>query len=257
MRGMLIHIDGTEHEWIAGLSKWDLIWVLDDADGRALYGQFVEEEGTQSTFMALEHVLKHHGRFCELYHDCGSHFGRTSKAGAGPDEEQHGHVTRALNALGIRQIFARSPQARGRSERAFETIQGRLPQELRLAGIADYQQANAYLENTFLPDFNRRFTVEPQQKENAFVHLLGFDLDLLLSVQHERVVRNDNTVSFKKMILQIPSSRQRPHYVRCPVLVHEFIDGTLGISFQGQLLIRYSMNGDLLVKKEPRQKRVA
>ena len=243
MRGMMLHIDGSTHEWIAGLKPWDLIWVLDDAEGQVLYGRFVPQEGTTSTFAALHHVLTRHGRFCELYHDGGSHYGRTSKAGAGPDDEQKGQVTRALKALGIRQIFADSPQARGRSERSFGTVQGRLPQELRLNGITNYDDANRYLEAVFIRSFNRKFTVKPLQPESAFVPLVGMDLTLLLSVQHERVVRNDNTVSFNNVVLQIPSSSRRAHYVRCPVLVHEFIDDALGVSYQGQLLSRYTSTG--------------
>ncbi len=211
-----------------------------------LYGQFVVEEGTRSTLAALREVLLSHGRFAELYHDCGSHFGRTSRAGEGPDEQQDGQVTRVLRTLGIRQIFARSPQARGRSERAFGTLQQRLPPELRLAGITDYAAANRFLNEVFWPDFNRRFTVEPASPENAFVPLVGLDPDLLLSVHHERVVRADNTVSFRHLALQIPPTGQRYHYVRCPVIVHEFLDDTLGISYQGCLLSRYTATGLLL-----------
>lgn len=243
MRGMLLHLDGSTHPWVAGLPPQDLILMLDDADGRALYGRFVPQEGTASTFAALDHVLRRHGRFCELYHDRASHFGRTSKAELGPDEQQNGQVPKALKALGIHQIFARSPQARGRSERAFGTIQGRLPQELKLHGISNYDDANNYLEKFFLPDFNRRFTVKPAQPESAFVSLVGIDLTLLLSSQHERIVRNDNTVSFNNVVLQIPETRHRMHYVRCPVLVHEFPDETIGVSYQGRLLARYDGNG--------------
>jgi transposase len=257
MTGMLLHIDGSRHQWVEGLTMWDLIVMLDDADGRILYARFVEEEGTMSTFEALLHVITRHGRFCELYHDCGSHFGHTSKAGAGPDEEQHGQVTRALKTLGIRQIFARSPQARGRSERAFRTIQGRLPQELRLAGITTYAQANAYLNDTFVPDFNHKFTEAPLQSETTFIPLAGIDLTLLFSVEHERTVNNDNTVQFEKTVLQIPKTKQRAHYVRCPVLVHEFPDDTLGISYQNQLLARYSRQGILVVPKAPTKKKAA
>ena len=228
MTGMLLHQDGSTHEWIKGLPPWDLIVTMDDADGKILHAQFVPEEGTLSTLQALEHVLRYSGRFCELYHDCGSHYGRTSHAGQGPDEEQNGQVTQALRALGIRQIFARSPQARGRSERAFGTLQGRLPQELRLAGIKDYDTANEYLIKTFVSKFNRLFTVKPAQAETAFVPLAGIDLKLLLSIQHERIVRNDNTVTYKNICLQIPATDQRMHYVRCPVKVHEFPNGNLG-----------------------------
>ena len=124
--------------------------------------------------------------------------------------------------LGIRQILARSPQARGRSERAFGTLQGRLPQELRLHHITDYQRANRYLEEVFVPDFNRRFTVRPAQQESAFVKLAGIELELVLSSKHERIVRNDNTVAFQGMVLQLPASSYRAHFVRCAVTVHQF-----------------------------------
>lgn len=257
MVGTMLHIDGSRHEWIPGLPWWDLIVVLDDADGRILYAQFWEEEGTLSTFDALQSVINRCGRFCELYHDCGSHFGTTSRAGAGPDEEQNGQVSRALKALGIRQIFARSPEARGRSERCFGTIQGRLPQELRLEGICSYEAANQYLQETFIPKFNRLFTVTPAQPESAFVPLVGIDLSLLLSVQHGRTVRNDHTVQYNNLVLQIPQTKQRQHYVRCPVLVHELCDGNLAISYQGQLLGTYTNQGELIIQKKKTNKKKA
>jgi hypothetical protein len=246
MVGMLVHLDASMHRWIEGLPMRDLVVALDDADGRILYAQFVEQEGTDSTFRALDSILRRCGRFCELYTDRGSHFGRTSKAGEAPADLQNGQVARALKLLGIRHILARSPEARGRSERAFGTIQGRLPQELRLAGIADYVEANQYLVETFGPDFNRRFTVTPSQRESAFVPVRGIDLGLLLSSQHERIVRNDSTVSFEKILLQLPSQKERRHYVRCPVRVHELLDGTLGVTHQDRLLARYTRHGTLL-----------
>lgn|SRR5512137_587375 len=255
MRGMMLHIDGSTHEWIAGLPKRDIIIVLDDADGQLLYARFVEEESTRSTLAALEHVLTRHGRFCELYHDRGSHFGKTSKAGAGPDEVQEGQVSRVLRALGIRQIFARSPQARGRCERAFGTLQGRLPQELRAEGVRSYEQANTYLDRQFVADFNRRFTVVPAQQESAFTPLAGIDLKLLLSAQHERVVRNDNTVQFYGTVLQLPSTRDRVHFVRCPVLVHEFLNDTLGVTFQGNMIAEYTTEGTLIRVEKPKTQR--
>lgn len=254
MRGMLIHIDGSTHEWIPGLPKQDLIVVLDDADSEILYAQFVPEEGTLSTFAALEHVLTRYGRFVELYHDRGSHFCRTSHAGQGPDEEQNGQVSKALKVLGIRQIFARSPQARGRSERFFQTIQGRLPQELRLEGIRDYGQANVYLNKVFLPKLRKLFRVEPSQPETAFVPLVGVDLRLLLSIQGQRIVRHDNTVTYKNIILQIPQRPERAQFVRCPVVVHEFTDGSLGISYQGKLLGSYDKDGTVLVPRKNARK---
>ena len=245
MRGMMLHLDGSTHEWIPGLPKYDLIVVQDDADSQILFARLVAEEGTESTLLALLHVLRRHGRFCELYTDRGSHFCHNGKGADKPSTDHNGQVSRALKALGIRQILARSPQARGRSERTFGTIQGRLPQELAVAGITDYDEANVYLERRFVADFNRRFTVEPADPASAFVPLVGVDLELLLSVQHERVVQNDSTVRIENLRLQLPRTRQRAHYVRCPVLVHRFLDDTLGISYQGQLLARYDASGEL------------
>jgi len=252
---MLVHLDASTHEWIAGLPRQDLVVALDDADGRILYARFFPQEGTASTFAALESVVGNYGRFCELYTDRGSHFCQSGPAGE-VAEEQHGQVSQALRALGIHQILARSPQARGRSERAFGTIQGRLPQELRHHGITDYAAANRYLEQHFIADFNRRFTVKPAQPENAFVKLAGVELELVLSSKHQRIVRNDNTVTFKHLILQLPSTRQRIHFVRCPVTVHQFSNGTLGISYQGRLLARYDASGGPLYPS-PNKERAA
>jgi hypothetical protein len=254
MRGMLLHLDGSTHEWIGGLPKQDLMVMLDDADGRMLYACFVPEEGTLATLAALKHVLRRYGRFCELYTDRASHFCQTTHAAAGPDDLQNGQVPRVLKVLGIHQILARSPQARGRSERAFGTIQGRLPMELRAAGVRDYDAANDYLQRVFQPSFNRRFTVKPTESETAFVRLAGIDLDLLLSVQHQRIVTNDNTVSFRRTILQLPQGTGRAHFVRCPVLVHEFPDGSLGVSYQGSLLARYTQTGDLITRHKSTKK---
>ena len=144
------------------------------------------------------------------------------------------------------EAVARSPEARGRSERCFGTIQGRLPQELRLHGIRSYQQANRYLDDTFIPDFNRRFTVQPAQPGSAFTRLAAVDITLLVSIQHERVVANDNTVAFGKLSLQLPRLRDRLHLARCPVLVHELLDDSLGVSFGGKLIARFNRQGAAL-----------
>ena len=200
-------------------------------------------------------MLEKHGSFCELYHARGSHFGRTSKAVERPDAEQTGQVTRALRSLGIKKNFANSPQARGRSERAFGTLQGRLPQELRTAGIKTYEAANIFLEHEFNTDFNRRFTVKPALPEMVFVPMAGLDLDLLLSVQHERTVKNDITVSFQGVTFQLPSSKTRYHYVRCPVLLHELTNGRLAISYQGERLATYSRDGEQIQQKTMKTKK--
>jgi hypothetical protein len=250
--GMLLHLDGSRHRWIEGLPEQDLIVMLDDADGRILFARFFPEENTHSTLVALERVLCEHGRFGELYTDRGSHFCRTPQAGGPPTTEAYnGQVPRVLRALGIRQILARSPEARGRSERAFGTLQGRLPQELKVAGVRDYDAANRYLGEVFISDFNRRFTVRPKDTGSAFVPLKEVDLELLLSIQHERTVRNDNTVTFNGLALQLPSTHGRLHFVRCPVMVHELLDGTIAISHLGRTVARFHpTSGELLARRQ-------
>jgi transposase len=255
MTGMLIHLDASTHRWIAELDMQDLVVALDDADGRILFARFYPQEGTRSTLEAVRDVVLRYGRFCELYTDRGAHFCRTPTAGGGPAEEQNGHVSRVMRALGIRQIFARSPEARGRSERNFGTLQRRLPQELRLHGISSYDQANRYLEETFVPDFNRRFTEPPALKETAFVRLGGVkDLELVLSIQHERIVGNDNVVRVRSLELQLPPTRLRPTLARCPVTVHELLDGTIAVSFQGRAVARFAPDGSALSQRRTQRK---
>jgi hypothetical protein len=248
--GMLLHLDASTHAWLRELPMQDLMVMLDDADGRILYARFVEQEDTLSTLAALSDVLERHGRFSELYTDRGSHFAPTGKCRLG-ELRPEGQVQRVLRAVGIRHILARSPEARGRSERAFGTIQGRLPQELRLHGLTTYVDANLYLGTTFAPDLNRRFTVVPAERGSAFVKVARSDLELLLSVHHERVVRPDSIVVFEKLLLQLPPSTHRERFVRCPVLVHEFLNDTLGVSYQGRLIARFNRAGDLLPLRSP------
>ena len=254
MTGMLIHLDGSTHRWIPELDMQDLVVALDDADGRILFARFYPQEGTRSTLEAIREVVLRYGRFCELYTDRGAHFCRTPIGGGGPAEEQNGHVSRVLRALGIRQIYARSPEARGRSERNFGTLQRRLPQELRLHGIECYEQANRYLEEVFVPDFNGRFTERAARKETAFVRVGGKDLELMLSIQHERIVGNDNVVRLKGLELQLPPTRLRPTLARCPVTVHELLDGTIAVSFQGRAVARFASDGSALRRRNPQPK---
>ncbi len=251
--GMLLHLDASMHEWVGGLPPQDLVVALDDADGRILFARFFPQEGVASTMAALLHVLRVHGRFCQLYTDRGSHFCRTGRAGDGPADEQHGQVTRVLRALGIEHIRAMTPEARGRSERCFGTLQGRLPQELRLHDIASYDAANRYLEQSFIGDFNRRFAVRPRERGSAFTALTGVDLELVVSAQHERIVQKDNTVVFERLHLQLQASAERMHYARCPVLVHKLVDDTLAVTFHGKLIGRFDRQGTPLALQYKRK----
>ncbi|HYM12502.1 MAG TPA: ISNCY family transposase [Bryobacterales bacterium] len=142
--GMLLHIDGSKHRWLNDERWHDLIVILDDATSQIYYAQLVEEESTRTVMAALREVIQREGLFCALYSDRGSHFFVTLKAGEKVDKHRLTQVGRAMRELGIKMIPAYSPQARGRSERSFGTWQGRLPQELRLAGIRELGAATSF-----------------------------------------------------------------------------------------------------------------
>jgi transposase len=224
--GMLLHIDGSRHRWL-GDERWhDLIVILDDASGEIDYAQLVQEESTQTVMAALRQVIEQQGLFCALYSDRGSHFWLTPKAGEAVDRERVTQVGRALRELGIRMIPAYSPQARGRSERNFGTWQGRLPQELRLRAITTVEAANQFLRQEYIAEFNRRFQVPPAQPGTAFTACRRQDLERVFSLQFERTVNRDNTVSFQNLCLQIQPVRWRGTLADCMVIVHQHLDGT-------------------------------
>lgn len=158
------------------------------------------------------------------------------------DRDNPTQVGRALHQLGIELIPAYSPQARGRSERMFGTLQKRLPQELRLAGITTMAEANRYLAEVFWPAHNARFARPAAEASSAFVAFAG-SLEDILCVQEERVVSNDNTVRYKHRNLQIPADRHRHHYVKAKVRVHEYPDGTLAVFHGPRCLARYRADG--------------
>ncbi len=242
--GMMLHQDGSSHEWVAG-QWWDLIVTLDDATSEILSAFFVAEEGTMSTFTALGEVIAAKGLFCALYADRASHYWHTAQAGGKVDKDRPTQVGRALAQLGIALIAAYSPEARGRSERMFATLQKRLPQELRLAGITTMAEANRFLRETFLSDHNGRFAIAPEEPGSAFVPFAG-NLDDILCVHDERIVGNDNTVRHRGRVLQIPEHAHRRHFVKATVRVHAYPDGTLAV-FHGPLrLARYAGDGGII-----------
>lgn len=241
--GMLLHIDGSRHRWL-GDERWhDLIVILDDASSEIYYAQLVEEESTQTVMVALREVIERQGLFCALYSDRGSHFWLTPKAGAAVDHQRLTQVGRALRELGVRMIPAYSPQARGRSERNFGTWQGRLPQELRLRGITTVEAANRFLHQEYLAEFNRRFQVKPAQAGSAFTPCRHQDLERVFSLQFERTVNRDNTVSFQNLFLQIQPVRWRGTLAGCPVTVHQHLDGTISLRYGPHCVGRYTAEG--------------
>jgi transposase len=246
--GMMLHQDGSSHEWVVG-KRWDLIVTMDDATSEIYSMFFIEEEGTMSTFVALEEVIIAHGLFCSLYTDRGSHYWHTPKAGGKVDKNNPTQVGRALAQLGIEHIAGYSPEARGRSERMFGTLQGRLPQELRVRGITEMDEANRFLKEEYIAEHNKLFQVEAEEPGSAFIPWVGEGLKEIICVQSKRTVDNDNTVGYHGLRLQIPADRHRLHYVKVRVQVNNYPSGELALFHGPRCLARYDRDGKPSVEK--------
>ena len=242
--GMMLHQDGSRHEWVLG-KKWDLIVTMDDATNEHYSMFFVDEEGTASSFYGVRDVIVQKGLFSSLYTDRGSHYWYTPKEGGKVSKTQLTQFGRAMKHLGIQMIPAYSPEARGRSERAFETHQDRLVKELALHGITDMNAANRYLSQVYLPAFNAEFMQPPPENGSAFVPWTGNNLDDILCEQDERTVSADNCISFEGKKLQIPADRYRCHYVRVRVMIHRYPDRSLAIFHGPRKLADYDQQGGL------------
>lgn len=242
LAGMLVFQDGSTHEWFVGRPPCDLIVTLDDATGEILSAFFIEQEGTLSSLRGLSETISRHGLFSSFYTDRGSHYFHTPELGGKVDKDNLTQVGRALAQLGITHIPSYSPEARGRMERVFGTLQGRLPQSMRVAGIRTPRAANAWLRSVYIPEFNGRFGVAPAEEGSAFVPFVG-DLTNILCVQDERVVSKDNTVRWQGLTLQIPEQKHRRHFVKAVVKVHVYPDGNLALFHGPRLLAAYQSNG--------------
>lgn len=244
--GMMLHQDGSRHEWVAQ-EVWDLIVTMDDATNEHYAMAFVEEEGTASSFQGVGEVIESRGLFSSFYSDRGSHYWTTPEAGGKVDKDHPTQFGRAMKQLGIEMIAAYSPEARGRSERAFGTHQGRLPQELALAGITTMAAANRYLAEVYLPAFNAEFMQPAREEGSAFVPWIGGNLADILCEQFERTVGNDNCVRYESLSLQIPAAEHRCHFVKAKVRVHRYPEGRLAVFHGPRRLANYSPEGRLIV----------
>jgi hypothetical protein len=252
--GMLVFQDGSPHRWLVDLGRdLDLIATMDDATGEVISAFLVEEEGTLSSFRGLKETIERKGLFCAFYTDRGSHYFLTSKAGSKVDKHRLTQVGRALGQLGIEHIPSYSPEARGRIERLFGTLQGRLPQELRLAGITTIEDANRYIQESFLSAFNGQFMVPATEEGSAFLSYVGRALEDILAIQESRQVQNDNTVRYKGLTLQIPEHKHRRHFVKASVKVIEYPDQSLAVFHGPRHLARFDRNG-VLLKDHAKQK---
>ena len=240
--GMMIHQDGSRHEWVPG-KKWDLIVTMDDATNVHYSMFFVPEEGTWSSFRGVREVLQTCGIFCSFYSDRGSHYWFTPKAGGKVDKEHPTEFGRAMAQLGIEMIASYSPEARGRSERMFGTHQDRLIKELALHEITEMDAANRYIKEVYLPAFNEEFSQPSPEEGSAFVPLIGANIHEILCEQHDRQVGNDNCVSFEGKKLQIPADKHRCHYIKANVRVHRYEDDSLAVFHGPRRLADYDKNG--------------
>ena len=248
MEGMMIHQDGSTHKWIPALDhNIDLIATMDDATSEITSAFFVPQEGTMSSLQGIKETVQKKGVFCTFYTDRGSHYAHTPEAGGKVDKSNLTQVGRALKQMNVRHIHAYSPQARGRSERMFGTLQNRLPKEFALHGIATLEEANWYLRETYLPRHNQEFSVAPKDATSAYIPWLHHDsLNEILCIKEDRVVSHDNTVRYEGMVLQIPPQNNRHHYVKAEVEVRKYLDQTLGVFYGHQCLSRYDQAGNLM-----------
>lgn len=238
--GMLLHQDGSRHAWLPGRAPLDLVVTMDDATGLITSAILVEEEGTMSSFLGLAETFRTHGLPCALYTDRGSHYFHTPAAGGKVAKDVLTQVGRALRQLGVDHIAAYSPEARGRSERMFRTLQDRLPKEVMLAGIGDdVAAANRFIAEIYLPRHNARFAVAPAEAGSAFVSVDGAQWRDVLSIQEERTVAADNTIAWNGRRLQIPPHPARRHFVRAKVRVHDYPDGEIAIFHGPRCLVRW------------------
>jgi transposase len=251
--GMMLHIDGSDHRWFQDERRHDLIVILDDATSEIYYAQLAEEETTATVMVGLRAVIEQKGLFCSLYSDRGAHFWLTPKSGGKVDYERPTQVGRAMKELGVHMIPAYSPQARGRSERNFSTWQGRLPQELRLRGIRTLEGANKFLNEHYIAEFNRRFTVPAAQRGTAFISCRHRNLEMVFTQRFERTVDRDNTVRFHNLVLQIERAEWRPTLAGCKAIIHQHLDTTLTLMIAGHRVGHYSAQGKLLTPLTKKQ----
>jgi hypothetical protein len=220
---MMLHIDGSHHQWF-GDDRWhDLIVILNDATGEIYYAQLVVAESTATIMTAITQVIEKERVFCSLYSDRASHFFRTPKAGEPADGQSPTQVEQALRELSIKLIPSYSSQARG-GAKGFPHLAGRLPQELRVRGITDVDEANRFLRRIYIREFDRRFAVQAaEQGASAFVPCTRTDLDRVFSIQTERTVNRDNPVQYNNVTLQIDRRSWRRSIDGCRVTGYQHL----------------------------------
>lgn len=241
--GALLLWDGSPHRWLgAKFPEYSLMAVIDDATGKLVCGVFALQEDAQSYLICLRQLLLENGIPGAIYMDRHGIFRRNDNHWTLQEQlagrQTPTQVTQALLALGIKPIFALTPQAKGRVERLFNTLQDRLVQELRLARITSPEQATVFVNGPFKADFNARFA-KPASESQAAWRALPKELDVerICSFRYEATVGNDNAVRLAGMILDIPAGPRRRGYARARVELRQLLDGRWRVYYKDQLLV--------------------
>jgi transposase len=241
--GALLLWDGSPHHWFGDpQGQWNLTAVIDDATGALLHGVFTREEDAQSYLICLRQILLDKGIPVALYMDRHGIFRRNDDHWSLEEqlagEQTPTQVGQALRELGIEMIFALSPQAKGRVERLFNTLQDRLVQELRLAGITTPEAATAFLNAPFKADFNLRFAKPARESQSAWRPLpKGVDVDRVCSFRYEATVDNDNGVRIAGTILDVPPGPHHRGYAKARVDLRHLLDGRWRVYLKEKLLL--------------------
>lgn len=254
--GMLIQMDSSQHNWIPNLKeKWWLIAMIDDATSEVLFAYFFKSDNLFNNMFVIRHCIEKKGLFTSLYVDKASHFTTTRHMGihysTNPEQDET-QIERALRELDITLIPANSPQAKGRIERLFGVLQDRLIKEMRLAQIKNYQQANNFLLNFFLPDYNARFAIKNVQ--SIFRPLpKSINLDTVFCVKLQRTVNNDNTIQVYNQLIQIKPSHYYRSFAKRKVEVCITEHNRIFVIFNNKIIARNLLpNDNPTVKKQRR-----
>lgn len=256
--GLLVQMDSSQDNWIAHVKeKWWLIAMIDDASSEVLYARFFLSDTLFANMYVIRHCIEKKGLFIALYADKASHFKTTRYAGlhynVNPEQDDT-QIERALEELNITLIPANSPQAKGRIERLFRTLQDRLIAEMRLAGINNYEQANKFLE-TFLPDHNKRFSIK--NVPSVYRQLSGnVNLDIIFCIKTERTVKSDNTIHVHGQIIQIPPSDYHLSFAGRKVIVCILEDNRIFVLYKNNIICtsKLSKNNKILKKTKKLEK---
>ena len=239
--GQMMQLDTSDHDWLEGRGpRLYLIGGIDDATSACPGARFALSDSCNENMCVLKQIVETKGIPLSFYCDRDSKFKTTRHKGLHyqlKGDYDQTQIARALSELGVEIIYANSPQAKGRVERAWGTFQGRLCSELRLHKVSTLQAANRYLTKVFIPKYNRKFARLPKEKGSAY-RALPKDLDLsnIFCIKEERTVTSDNTISYKAKTYQILPSNNRISFVRAKVMVHKHLDGSIHIFFKEQEL---------------------